>query len=100
MPSSSVDVLRNVNERVKRAEATGRESVIIATETLGELAQQRETLLRARDNVIDANQDLDSANSKLKSMHRRIASNKFLLSAIILMELVIIGCQLYIKFLK
>lgn len=98
--STSSNVLRTVNDRIERAEVIGKESITIATEALGELAQQRETLIRTRDGVNAANRELDSTNSNLKSMHRRIATNKFLLGAIIFMELVIIGCQLYIKFLK
>lgn len=94
------DLLLGVNERVSRAEAIARESEVIATDTLDELANQRETLTRTRDRLTDANLELNTTNSALKSIHRRLASNKFLLATIILMELIIIGCQLYLKFFK
>ena len=73
---------------------------MIATETLGELAQQREALGRTRDRVAEANRELGETNKHLKHIHWRIASNKILLCSIILMELVIIGLQLYLKFIK
>lgn len=99
VPASN-DILRGMNERINRSEGICRESEVIATDTLGELANQRETLTRTRDQLIDANRDLSNTNSTLKSIHRRLASNKLLLIVIILMELVIIGCQVYLKFIK
>lgn len=98
--SSGIDTLREVNQRVDRAEVICRESEVIATETLGELAHQREALGRTRDRVAEANRELDATNKNLKQIHWRIASNKILLCSIILMEAVIIGLQLYLKFFK
>lgn len=98
--SAGNDILRGMNERVNRAEGICRESEIIATDTLGELANQRETLARTRDHLNDANRELGQTNSSLKSIHRRLLANKLLLIVIILMELVIIGCQVYLKFFK
>lgn len=97
---SNRDILFGVNERINRAEVIARESEVIATDTLDELANQRETLTRTRNRLTDANTELNTTNSALKSIHRRLASNKILLAAIILMELIIIGCQLYLKFFK
>lgn len=98
--SAGNDILRGMNERVNRAEVICRESEVIATDTLGELANQRETLTRTRDQLNDANRDLGNTNSTLKTIHRRLIANKLVLIVIILMELVIIGCQVYLKFLK
>lgn len=98
--SSGNDILRRINERVSRAEVIGRESEVIATDSLEELVNQRETIIKTRDRLNDANQELNSTNKTLKSIHRRLASNKLLLVIIILMELVTIGCQLYLKFFK
>lgn len=97
---SGTDIIRGMNERLGRAEMISKESEDIATGTLDELANQRETLTRTRDRVTDTNRDLESTNKALKSIYRRVATNKLLLGVIILMELVIIGCQLYIKFRK
>lgn len=98
--STSNDILRNVNESVTRAEVICRESEVIATDTLDELAHQRETLTNTRERLSGTNVDLTSTNNALKSIHRRLATNKMLLGIVILMELVIIGCQLYLKFVK
>lgn len=94
------DILRGMNTRVSRVEVIAKESEDIGTDALGELAQQRETLVRTRDRLTDANVELDNTNKSLKSMYRRVASNKYILSLIVLMELVIIGCQLYLKFFR
>lgn len=98
--STSNDILRGVNERLSRAEVICRESEVIATDTLDELAHQRETITNTRERLSGANQDLTSTNNALRSIHRRLATNRLLLGIIILMELVIIGCQLYLKFVK
>ena len=97
---SSDDVLRGVNERVNRAEVICRESETIAQDTLGELAHQRDALTRTRDRVTDANAELDTTTKNLKYIYLKTVTNKVLLSSIILMELVIIGLQLYLKFKK
>ena len=97
---SSTDIIRGINSRVYRAEAICRESETIATDTLDELAHQQEALTRTRERLADTNRELITTNSTLKSIHRRLATNKLLLGAIILMELIIIGCQLYLKFVK
>lgn len=97
---SGRDIIRGMNERVDRVHVICKESEAIATDTLDELAVQREALTRTRNRLTDANRELDTTNRNLKSIHRRLASNKLLLGAIILMELIIIGCQLYLKFFK
>ena len=98
--SSATNILKGINERVNRTEVICRESEVIATNTLGELANQRETLDRARERLAETNVELGDTNKALKSIHRRIAANKFLLGTIILLELLVIGCQLYLKFKK
>ena len=98
--STSHSIYRGINERVDRAEGICRESEAIATNTLDELANQRESLTRTRDRLTDTNVELNTTNKALKSIHRRLATNKLLLGVIIFMELVIIGCQLYLKFIK
>jgi len=98
--TSGVDILKQINARVGRSEAVCRESEIIATEALDELAAQRDPLTRVRDRLAEANEELSSTNKILKYFHRRFPTDKLLLSAIILMEMIIIGCQLYIKFFK
>lgn len=98
--SSSTSILRGVNNSVTRSEVICRESETIAKETLEELAHQRESLGRTRDRILDANTELNSTNKNLKYMHLRIVTNKLLLCSIILMEVIIIGLQLYLKFRK
>lgn len=98
LPSTAL--IRGINERVDRAEVICKESQSIGASTLDELANQRETLSRTRERLAETNIELNDTNRVLKTIHRRIASNKFLLGFIILLELIIIGCQLYLKFTK
>jgi len=98
--STTSDVLRGVNERVNRAEVICRESEAIAQDTLGELAHQRESLGRVRDRVGEANAELETTNKNLRYIYLRIFTNKLLLSFIILMEMIIVGAQIYTKFFK
>jgi hypothetical protein len=95
---TSHDLLRGTNERVNRAEVICRESETIAQDALGELAHQRESLGRVRDRVLETNTQLDETNKNLRYIYLRMFTNKLLLSSIILMEMIIIGLQLYLKF--
>lgn len=94
------DILRRTNERLARTEVVCQESEAIATDTLDELANQRESLTRTRGGLQGANEQLSQTHSNLKSIYINLSTNKLLLMAIILAELVIIGCQVYIKFFK
>lgn len=98
--SAGTEILRGVNDRVNRAEVICRESETIAQETLGELAHQRESLGRTRDRLAETNTELDSTNKNLRYIHFKILTNKLLLCSVILMEMIIIGLQLYLKFKK
>lgn len=66
------------------------ESEQIGTEVVNELGVQREALVRTRERLTDTNQDLKKTHSMLKSMNRRVLTNKCLLIVIIVLELVII----------
>lgn len=98
--TSSHGLLNSINQRVDRVEVICKESEVIGTETLGELATQRESLRRTNERITGANRELDATNKNLRYMYLKIATNKFLLCFIILMELIIIAVQLYLKFFK
>lgn len=98
--SSRTTTLRTINDRVNRVHVICQESEAIAADSLEELANQKETLNRAKNRLNETNVELGETNRQLKSIYRRVASNKFLLSFIILLELMIIGAQIYTKVKK
>uniref|UniRef100_A0A6G1S4J5 Vesicle transport through interaction with t-SNAREs 1B n=1 Tax=Aceria tosichella TaxID=561515 RepID=A0A6G1S4J5_9ACAR len=98
--TKNLRVFRSVNKRVNRAEVICRETQEIAEETLDELAQQRESLGRIRDGVVNSNRELEEANKNLRRMYVRVFTSKLLLSLIIVFEIIIIVAQIYLKFIK
>lgn len=72
----------------------------ILFQVLSELESQRESLLRTRQRLEDADEELSQARRILKKMYVNILTNKILLSVIILLELAILGGSIYHKFLQ
>lgn len=54
---------------------------------------------RTRDRLTDANEDLTRTNQILRSMNRRILTNKCLLVFIILLEVAILSAVVYVRFI-
>jgi vesicle transport through interaction with t-SNAREs 1 len=69
----------------------------IGVEILGDLHEQRETLIRARDKLDDVDDNMNRARSLLKDIACRAISNKLLLIAVNLLLLGAIGLTLYLK---
>lgn len=97
--TEGVNILEKTNLSLMRATQVAQESEQIGTEVMGELGVQRENLLRTRERLTDADQDLKRTHVMIKSINRRLLTNKCLLIVIILMELGILGALIYIKFI-
>lgn len=54
---------------------------------------------RTRDRLTDANEDLTRTNKILRSMNRRVLTNKCLLIVIIALELAILSGVVYVRFI-
>lgn len=93
-------LLENANTSVYRATAVAQENEAIGAEVMSELAVQRDTLVRTRDRLVDANEDLSRTHRILRTMNRRVLTNKCLLIFIILMEIAILAGLVYIRFLS
>ena len=93
-------ILEDTNQSVFRATQVAQENEAIGVEVMSELGVQRDALVRTRDRLQDANQDLTKTHTVLRSMNRRVLTNKCLLIVIILMELGILLALCYIKFIK
>jgi len=72
--------------------------MLFAFQVLSELESQRESLLRTRQRLEDADEELSQARRILRKMYRNIITNKIILGVIILLECAILGGSLYHKF--
>ncbi|KAM3176226.1 hypothetical protein ACTXT7_006924 [Hymenolepis weldensis] len=109
----SGDMRASLLSNTERVERTGRrlnEGLRVAYETeeiggqiLGDLDQQRETIMRSRDrheNLRHANEDLSRSSRIISKMYRRVIQNRAVLAAIgILMVLVFLGI-IYMLFFR
>ena len=56
-------------------------------------------MTRTRDRLTDANEDLTRTNKILRSMNRRVLTNKCLLIIVILLESLILAGVVYVRFI-
>lgn len=97
--SRGISILERTNQSVLRAEMVSRESEAIGQEVIGELGEQRESLVRTRDRLDGTNDDLKKTRVLLRSINRRLLTNKCLLIFIIVLEIVVLLAVIYIRFI-
>ncbi|XP_014210282.1 vesicle transport through interaction with t-SNAREs homolog 1B [Copidosoma floridanum] len=90
--------IQRSNQSVIKSHAVAIETEQIGTEVISELGSQRETLLQAKSRLTDTDQELDRSRKIMNAMRKRILTNKFILILIIICEVSILGCLIYIKF--
>ncbi|KAK9890974.1 hypothetical protein WA026_013311 [Henosepilachna vigintioctopunctata] len=93
-------ILERTGESIARSNQIAIETENIATEVVSELNDQRESLLRTKSRLENADQQLNVTKNLLRKMGRNVIYNKILLIVIILMEVVILLGILYIRFLR
>ncbi|XP_023019509.2 vesicle transport through interaction with t-SNAREs 1b [Leptinotarsa decemlineata] len=93
-------ILERTGESLARSHQIAVETEDIGNEVISELGQQRESLLRTRDRLGDANEELDNAKSVLRKMGREVLYNKLILVLIIITEVIILVSLIYLKFFK
>ena len=98
--SRGISILERTNQSVLRAEMVSRESEAIGQEVITELGEQRESLVRTRDRLDGTNHDLKRSGVILRSINRRLLTNKCLLIFIVILELIILLAVIYIRFIK
>lgn len=92
--------LNNATQSIERSHRIAAESEQIGTDIIEELGEQREQLDRARNRLVNTGENLSRSRKILRSMSRRLMTNKLLLAVIILMELAILGAVVYLKFFR
>ncbi|KPP79554.1 vesicle transport through interaction with t-SNAREs 1B-like, partial [Scleropages formosus] len=90
--------LHHATQSIKRSQHIAAESEHIGSDIVEELGEQREQLDRTRDRLIQTGEDLSRSRRIMRSISRRVMTNKMLLSLIILMEIGILGAVVYLKF--
>ncbi|XP_033216832.1 vesicle transport through interaction with t-SNAREs homolog 1B [Belonocnema kinseyi] len=92
--------LERSNQSVARSQAVAYETEQIGTEVIAELGGQRDSLLRAKERLSQTDQGLDRTQKIMRTMKRRVLTNKFVLILIILLEISILVLIIYMKFFR
>lgn len=89
--------LERTSESLERTQKTAIETEEIATAIVEDLDCQRETLLRARDRLVNTDYELSKTRQLLRMAQRNVCANKLLLILIIIIEIFILGFSIYLK---
>lgn len=85
-------------QSVARSQVVAAETEQIGREVINELGGQRETLLRAKRRLSETDHELDSSRRVLRLITRGVLTNKIALILIIVLEIIILGLTIYLKF--
>ncbi|XP_072032221.1 vesicle transport through interaction with t-SNAREs homolog 1B-like [Amphiura filiformis] len=92
------DSLNRASDSIDRTHRIAAETDEIGVGIIDELDSQKEQLLSARDKLEDMDSNIGKSRRILKSMGRRVVTDKMILTAVILIELGILGGVIYWKF--
>ncbi|KAH8292540.1 hypothetical protein KR054_011593 [Drosophila jambulina] len=98
LSASMNDVLQRTTESIQRSNQIAIETENMGVEVLGELGEQRESLLRTTRRLEDADQDLSKSRAIIRKLSREVLYNKIILILIILLEVGILIGLLVLKF--
>ncbi|CDS11647.1 hypothetical protein LRAMOSA03910 [Lichtheimia ramosa] len=94
---SGTERLGESSRRLEDSHRLALETEGIGVNILSTLKGQRETMLRARDTLAEADSYIDKASKTLKGMARRMATNKMITAAIILILVALIVLVIWTK---
>ncbi|XP_040266795.1 vesicle transport through interaction with t-SNAREs homolog 1B [Bufo bufo] len=92
--------LNRTTDSIARSHCIAAETDAIGQDIVEELGGQREQLERTKDRLINTGENLSKSRKILRSMSRKIVTNKLLLSIIIILEVAILGGVVYFKFFR
>ncbi|XP_017013468.1 vesicle transport through interaction with t-SNAREs homolog 1B [Drosophila takahashii] len=98
LSASTYDVLQRTADSIQRSNQIAIETENMGAEVLGELGEQRESLLRTTRRLEDADQDLSKSRVIIRKLGREVLYNKIILILIILLEVGILVGLLVLKF--
>ncbi|EDW84538.2 uncharacterized protein Dwil_GK13085 [Drosophila willistoni] len=100
LADNTYNVLQSSSMSIQRSNQIAIETENMGVEVLGELGQQRESLLRTTRRLEDADRDLSKSRAIIRKLSREVVYNKIFLVIIILLELGILVGLLVLKFVK
>nr|CAB3267657.1 vesicle transport through interaction with t-SNAREs homolog 1B-like [Phallusia mammillata] len=92
--------LKRATDSIARSQMVSSENEAIGNNILNDLDTQREQLHRTRDRLEDTNVELTRSQKLLRSINRNVITNRIVLIGIIFLELVILGCVVYLRFFR
>ncbi|GFS56481.1 vesicle transport through interaction with t-SNAREs homolog 1B [Nephila pilipes] len=99
--------LLQINETIDRTTQSVNRTQQIAAETdqvgiavVDELGTQRESLIRTKERLVDTDSNLTRSRKILRSMYRRVMTNKLILIVIIILEIAILCGIVYYRFIR
>lgn len=95
-----LDIMGRTSESVERSQRIAAETDEYGVQILADLDDQKESLIRVRDKVKQTDSDLTKSRRILQSIGVKMITNKLLLIVIIILEVIILGATVYIKFFK
>eukprot|EP01135_Chromosphaera_perkinsii_P003977 Nk52_evm20s265 gene=Nk52_evmTU20s265 len=96
----SHDTVNRTSERLENSHRIALESESIGVGVLNELSTQRETIIRTRDHLGDTDQNLGRSGRILRTMSRRVVTDRAIVASIIMVLILILAMIVYIKFLR
>ncbi|XP_054707854.1 vesicle transport through interaction with t-SNAREs homolog 1B-like [Uloborus diversus] len=94
------ETVNRTTESVHRAQRVAAETDEVAVAVVDELGTQREALIRTKERLVDTDSNLVKSRKILRSMYRRVMTNKLILIVIIILELAILAGVVYYKFFR
>lgn len=91
--------LLRTSESLERTTKTAIETEEIGTAVMQDLDSQTESLLRARDRLVNTDYELSRSRQLLRMAQRTVFANKLLLIVIIMLEICILIALVYVKFI-
>lgn len=95
-----LDIMNRTSDSVARSQRIAAETDEHAVNIIADLDDQRDSLIRTRDKLKKTNTDLTTSRRLIQSIGIRMVTNKLLLIVIIILEIIILGAVVYIRFFK
>lgn len=94
------ETLENTSRGIERTHQIAAETDAVGITVVNELDTQRESLLRTKDRLVATDANMSQSRKILRSMYRRVITDKLILIIIIIIELGILGALIYVKIHK
>uniref|UniRef100_A0A8C6QAM1 t-SNARE coiled-coil homology domain-containing protein n=1 Tax=Nannospalax galili TaxID=1026970 RepID=A0A8C6QAM1_NANGA len=92
--------LNRATQSIERSHRIATETDQIGSEIIEELGEQQEQLKSTKSRLVNTNENLSKSRKILRSMSRKVITNKLLLFILILLELAILVGLVYYKFFR